>query len=139
MKTPIPHATALPTVPAELARALEVAFVGRNAIGVRELAELLPMHRETIARHIKEGNLVGRIDGIGESKRRRTFTVSDVAKFLLLIQGRPMTPSACGTVGGVERADGVCVRGSMYRPASKTHQWIALSRVTALPISDPFS
>jgi hypothetical protein len=84
MKKLSTRTTPLPTAPAELTRALMDAFAGRETIGVRELAELIPMSRETIAKHITAGNLLGRLDGRAEFKHRRVFTVSDVVRFLQL-------------------------------------------------------
>ncbi|MGY4411957.1 hypothetical protein ACVWW4_003693 [Bradyrhizobium sp. LB7.1] len=88
MKTPLNRAP-LPTGPAELSTALEAAFAGRATIGVPELAALIPMHRETIARHIAAGNLVGRLKGLGRTRRHRVFTIGDVARFMQLITDEP--------------------------------------------------
>lgn len=71
-----------PDDPAELGQALEVAFAGRVTIGVPELAALVPMHRETIARHVAAGNLVGRLKGLGRTRHHRVFTIADVRRFL---------------------------------------------------------
>lgn len=71
----------LPTDSAELSQALEVAFAGRVAIGIPELAALISMHRETIAKHVAAGNLVGRLKGFGRIRRHRVFTIADVARF----------------------------------------------------------
>ncbi|MGY8706997.1 hypothetical protein RAD16_14765 [Bradyrhizobium sp. 18BD] len=93
MKTPANRA-ALATSPAELT-ALEVAFAGRVTIGVPELAALLPMHRETIARHIAAGNLVGRLKGLGRTRRHHVFTIDDVSRFMRRItdEARSLTPA----------------------------------------------
>jgi len=77
----------------ELSRALEDAFAGRATIGVPELAALIPMHRETIARHIAAGNLVGRLKGLGRTRRHRVFTIADVKRFMQLIT-EPRTPTS---------------------------------------------
>lgn len=88
MKAPLTGAP-LPTAAAELAHALEAAFAGRVTIGVPELAALIPMHRETIARHIAAGNLVGRLKGLGRTRRHRVFTIADVARFMHLMSDEP--------------------------------------------------
>jgi hypothetical protein len=84
MTTTIPPATLF----AEVARTLEAAFAGRATIGVRELAELIRMDRATIIKHIKAGDLVGRIEAAGENRRRRAFTIADVARFLRLLSDK---------------------------------------------------
>lgn len=81
MNTPIDPAP-MPTAPGEPASALEAAFAGRATIGVPELSALIPMHRETIARHIAAGNLTGRLKGLGRTRRRRVFTIQDVVQFM---------------------------------------------------------
>ncbi|WLA58519.1 hypothetical protein [Bradyrhizobium diazoefficiens] len=85
----------LPTDRTELGQALEDAFAGRVTIGVPELATLIPMHRETIARHIAAGNLVGRLKGLGRTRRHRFFTIADVMRFLRLMadETRTLTPA----------------------------------------------
>jgi hypothetical protein len=75
----------LPSDPRELREALEAAFGGRATIGVPELAALIPLHRETIARHVAAGNLVGRLKGLGRARRHRVFTIADVTRFLQLL------------------------------------------------------
>ncbi|MCK1455028.1 hypothetical protein IVB36_30210 [Bradyrhizobium sp. 35] len=87
------HAS-IPSDPADLSRALEAAFAGRATIGVPELAALVPMHRETIARHIAAGNLVGRLKGLGRTRRHRVFTIGDVKRFMQLITDEPGTPTS---------------------------------------------
>ncbi|MHC2289166.1 hypothetical protein [Bradyrhizobium barranii] len=73
----------------ELYQALEAAFNGRVTIGVPELAALIPMHRETIARHIAAGNLVGRLKGLGRKRRRRVFTITNVERFMRRLNDEP--------------------------------------------------
>ncbi|TQF31713.1 hypothetical protein UNPA324_20350 [Bradyrhizobium sp. UNPA324] len=84
----------LPSDPAEFSQALEAAFAGRATIGVPELAALLPMHRETIARHVAVGNLVGRLKGLGRTRRHRVFTIADVRRFLQKITDDSCTVSS---------------------------------------------
>ncbi|MDA9425669.1 MULTISPECIES: hypothetical protein [Bradyrhizobium] len=89
----------LPVDAAELSQALEAAFAGRATIGVPELAALIPMHRETIARHIAAGNLVGRLKGLGRTRRHRVFTMSDVMRFIQTITEGPPAPTFPPSVG----------------------------------------
>lgn len=78
--------------PSGLSQVLESAFDGRATISLPELAALIPMHRETIARHVAAGNLVGRLKGIGRTRRHRVFTIGDVVRFMQLIADEPSTP-----------------------------------------------
>lgn len=84
-----PSRPAWPTATADIASALQAAFTGRLTIDLPELSELIPMHRHTIARHIKAGHLTGRIKGLGRTKRHRVFTIVDVASFLQLLAEPP--------------------------------------------------
>ncbi|MBR0803593.1 hypothetical protein JQ636_08600 [Bradyrhizobium japonicum] len=88
MMTPLNRAPLL-TAPAELTLALENAFAGRVTIGIPELAALIPMHRETIARHIAAGNLVGRLKGLGRTRCHRVFTIADVTRFMQMMADEP--------------------------------------------------
>lgn len=74
--------TPVPTDTGELVHTLDAAFAGRTTIGVPELAALIPMHRETIARHTAAGSLVGRLKGLGRTRRHRVFTIDDAIRFL---------------------------------------------------------
>lgn len=70
-----------------LPTALATHFAVQATIGVPRLAELLPMDRETIKRHIDAERLVGRLKGFGRIKRQFVFTETDIARFLDALAG----------------------------------------------------
>lgn len=62
--------------------AIEAAFAGHVTIGAPAAARLLDMDIKTLQRHVAAGHLVGRLKGIGRSRRHRIFTRAAIRKFL---------------------------------------------------------
>jgi hypothetical protein len=79
----------------ELPESVVEAFKGRPYLTVRELANALGMSPKTLLRHVAAGNIVGRQIGLGRTRPRRVFALSDVAraKFLSPVPNAPLATS----------------------------------------------
>lgn len=69
-----------------LPTALARHFSAKATMSMSELAEILPMDRGTLKRHIEEGRLIGRHKGFGRVKPHRVFTEQDVVDFLRALE-----------------------------------------------------
>jgi hypothetical protein len=65
----------------DLPATVQVAFHGRTMLSAKELASVLEMDRETLRKHIRNGDITGRLKGTGRVRRHWVFTIADVAKY----------------------------------------------------------
>jgi hypothetical protein len=66
----------------DLPETVQAAFRGRTMLSIKELALVLEMHPKTLRRHIMNGDISGRVKGVGKVNQRWVFTIADVAKYL---------------------------------------------------------
>lgn len=62
--------------------AIAAAFAERISLGMKETARLLGMNETTLRGHVENGNITYVSAGLGETNKRRSFTMSDVLDFL---------------------------------------------------------
>jgi hypothetical protein len=109
--------------------AIEAAFGGRLTIGAPAAARLLDMDIKTLQRHVAAGNLVGRLKGLGRTRRHRVFTRDDITRFLQTIaQEVPcpfIAPSAARTGNSISRSRVIAFPA---RPSASTNVTRRLSR-----------
>jgi len=65
----------------DLPATVQAAFHGRTMLSAKELASVVEMDPDTLPRHINNGDITGRIKGVGKVRRHWVFTIADVAKY----------------------------------------------------------
>jgi hypothetical protein len=72
----------------EIPELLKLAFAERVSLPLKETARLLGIDQKTLRGHIKAGNICFMTVGLGVTKLRREFTLSDILEFLERMRGR---------------------------------------------------
>ena len=66
----------------EIPDLLRRAFADRVTLPLRDTARLLGIDQKTLRAHVKAGNIRFVVIGLGMTKLRREFTLSDILEFL---------------------------------------------------------
>jgi len=70
------------TAMADIPELLKRAFATRVSLPPKETASLLGIDQKTLRGHVKTGNIRFVVVGLGMTKLRREFTLSDILEFL---------------------------------------------------------
>jgi hypothetical protein len=72
----------------EIPELLKLAFAERVSLPLKETARLLGIDQKTLRGHVKAGNICFMTVGLGVTKLRREFTLSNILEFLERMRGR---------------------------------------------------